>query len=53
MREIEDLEGPFVLVFDELERLENPGSAALLDFLLQRGPANLHLAFACRQLPSA
>ena len=51
VREIEDLEGAFVLVFDELERLENPGSAALLDFLLQRGPPNLHLAFACRQLP--
>ena len=52
VREIADLEGPFVLVFDELERLGNPGSAALLDFLLQRGPPNLHLAFACRQLPA-
>ena len=52
LHEIADLEGPFVLVFDELERLDSPGSAALLDFLLQRGPANLHLAFACRQLPA-
>ena len=52
VREIADLEGPFVLVFDELERLGNPGSAALLEFLLKRGPPNLHLAFACRQLPA-
>ena len=51
VREIAELDEPFVLVFDELERLPNPGSAALLNFLLQRGPPNLHLAFACRQLP--
>ena len=51
MREVASLELPFVLVFDELERLPDPGSAALLDFLLKRGPSNLHLAFACRQLP--
>ena len=42
---------PFVLVFDELERLGNPASVALLDFLLQRAPGNLHLALACRHLP--
>ena len=42
---------PFVLAFDELERLGNPASIALLDFLLQRAPDNLHLAFACRHLP--
>ena len=42
---------PFVLAFDELERLANPASVALLDFLLQRAPDNLHLAFACRHLP--
>ena len=53
VREIADLDGPFVLVFDELERLGNPGSAALLNFLLKRGPPNLHLAFACRQLPAS
>ena len=51
VREIADLEGPFVLVFDELERLKNAGSVALLEFLLKRGPPNLHLAFGCRQLP--
>ena len=43
---------PFVLVFDELERLGNPASVALLDFLLQRAPGNLHLALACRHLPA-
>ena len=42
---------PFVLAFDELERLANPASVALLDFLLQHAPANLHLALACRHLP--
>ena len=52
VREIADLGGPFVLVFDELDRLENADSTALLDFLLERGPPNLHLAFACRQLPA-
>ena len=52
LREIAALDAPFVLVFDELERLEHPDSAALLEFLLKRGPPNLHLAFACRQLPA-
>lgn len=52
MHAIADLDGPFVLVFDEVERLGNPDSAALLDLLLQRGPSNLHLAFAGRQLPA-
>ena len=49
--EIQALGEPFVLAFDELERLENPASAALLEFLLQRGPPNLHLAMACRRIP--
>ena len=48
---IEALDGPFVLALDELERLGNRESLALLDFLLQRGPPNLHLAIACRELP--
>ena len=51
-REISDLSGPFVLVFDELDRLGNAESSALLEFLLERGPPNLHLAFACRELPA-
>ncbi len=52
LREIADLGEPFVLVFDELERLENLESAAQLEFMLKRGPPNLHLAFACRELPT-
>ncbi len=52
MRKIADLDGPFVLAFDELERLANPHSVALIDLLLERGPPNLHLAFACRDLPA-
>lgn len=51
MREVAALDGPFVLVFDELERLGNPDSVALVDFLVKRGPPNLHLAVACRQIP--
>ncbi|MYF08388.1 MAG: hypothetical protein F4092_12205 [Rhodospirillaceae bacterium] len=51
LREIAGFGGPFVLAIDELERIGNPDSVALLDFLLQRGPDNLHLAFACRMLP--
>ena len=51
LQAIATLGRPFVLAFDELERLENPASIALLDFLLQRAPDNLHLAFACRHLP--
>ena len=43
---------PFVLALDDLHRLKDPGSAALLDFLIQRGPPNLHLAAACRRLPA-
>ncbi len=50
--EIESQDGPFVLVFDELERLRNPDSAALLEFILRRGPMNLHLAFSGRELPA-
>ena len=52
MRKIADLDGPFVLAFDELERIGNPDSAALIESLLERGPPNLHLAFACRQIPA-
>ena len=40
-----------MIAFDELERVRNPASVSLLEFLLQRGPPNLHLAIACRQIP--
>ena len=42
----------FVLALDDLHRLKDPEAVALLDFLIQRGPPNLHLAAACRRLPA-
>ncbi|MCY3620452.1 MAG: LuxR C-terminal-related transcriptional regulator [Gammaproteobacteria bacterium] len=48
---IESLGASFVIAFDELERLSAPGSISLLAFLLERGPPNLHLLFACREIP--
>ena len=51
-RAIESLEGPFVLAIDELERLTDPGAVALLEFLLERGPGNLHLALSGRTIPA-
>lgn len=41
-----------VLALDELERLADPGAAAILDNLLRRAPAQLSLAVACRELPA-
>ena len=52
VREIQALGRPFVIAFDEVERLRNPAAVSLLEFLLQRGPSNLHLAIACRQIPN-
>ncbi len=51
VRRIQASGKPFVIAFDELERLENPDSTSLLEFLLERGPSNLHLAVACRRIP--
>ena len=51
VRGIQTLGSPFVIAFDEVERLRDPASASLLEFLLRRGPSTLHLAIACRQIP--
>ena len=51
VRRIQSFASPFLIAFDELERLENPACVALLEYLLQRGPLNLHLAVACRRIP--
>ena len=51
VRALEARGGPFVLALDDLQRLTDPGAVALLEFLLRRGPPNLHLAMACRHLP--
>ena len=45
-------DGPCVLALDELERVADPGSHALIGFLLTHAPANLHVAVACRELPA-
>ena len=52
LRAIESRQGPCVLALDELERLVDPDSVALLDFLLRWGPSNLHVAMACREMPN-
>ena len=49
---VAELDGPFVLALDEVDRPGNPASVALLEFLLNRGPPNLHLAMTCRRLPT-
>ena len=51
LRVIEARDEPFVLALDEVQRLSDPRSVALVDFLVRRGPPNLHLALACRRLP--
>lgn len=42
----------WVLAVDELDRIAASG-AVVIDHLIWRAPANLHLALACRQLPHA
>ena len=49
---VAERDGPFVLALDEVDRPRNPASVALLEFLLNRGPPNLHLAMTCRRLPT-
>ena len=44
-------DGPCVLALDELERIADSGSQAVLEFLLTHAPSNLHVAVACRELP--
>lgn len=42
----------WVLAVDELDRIAGSG-IGVIDHLIWRAPANLHLALACRQLPRA
>lgn len=51
-RTVAELDGPFVLALDEVDRPRNAASVALLEFLLNRGPPNLHLGVTCRRLPA-
>ncbi len=52
MRAVEAHEGPCVLALDEVERVVNPDALEVIDFLLRRGPPNLHVAMACRDVPA-
>ena len=51
MHSIEVRGFPCVLALDDVDRLRSPESRAIINRLLQRGPANLHLALAFRELP--
>ena len=53
LRAVENCGGPCVLALDELEQLQDPASFALLDGIVKWGPANLHMAIACREIPNA
>ena len=50
-RVIEDHAVPCLLALDELERLDDPDSVALLNAFLRAAPRNLHLAMAFRSRP--
>ena len=51
LRAIDAHGGACALALDEVERLRNPESIALLDLLLRQAPERLHVALACRELP--
>ena len=53
LRVLEAGDEPVVLALDDLQRLSDPRSVALLELLIRRAPPNLHLALACRRLPAA
>ena len=52
LRAVEKHGAPCMLALDELEQLEDPASHALLDGIVKWGPANLHIAIACREIPN-
>ena len=51
IRRLQHRSRPCLLALDELERVSDPESVALLNFLLENAPACLHLAMAYRVLP--
>ena len=51
MHSIEMRSFPCVLVLDDVDRMQSLASLAIVNQLLRRGPPNLHLAIACRELP--
>ena len=50
-REVQSHGQPFVIALDDLEELTDPSCVSLVEFLLRRGPPNLHLALSGRNLP--
>ena len=52
IHEIELHGAPCVLALDEFERLRDPSSVTLINFLLERSPPNLHVVIACREIPA-
>lgn len=52
VRSIQSLDRPFCIAVDGLELLVQPAMIATLEFLLHRGPPNLHLALAGREMPN-
>ena len=52
LRALEAHREPCVLALDELERVTNPESVALLSRLVHSRVPGLHLALACRELPT-
>ena len=40
-----------VLAIDDVDRLRSPESMSVVGQLIHRGPPNLHIAMACRELP--
>ena len=51
-RSIQSHGRPFCIAVDGLELLAQPAAIATLEFLLHRGPPNLHLALAGREMPN-
>lgn len=51
VRRIESHPAPCLLALDEVERLDNPDSVAVLNEFLRAAPRNLHLAMAFRTRP--
>lgn len=52
LRATESLGRDLVLVLDEADALADPAALALLDLVVAEAPANVHIAIACRALPT-
>ena len=51
LRAIEEHSEPCLLALDELDRMADQASIAVLNFMFRRGPRNLCFALACRDVP--